>query len=521
MQRRLSQSTMTAAAVVTLAGLTASATAQQTFQRGPQQRSQYEDQGQYEQQRQQEMQRQFERQQRMMEQQQRSGRDQSFGRQFGQGLDPANLDSNTIVVLGIDLDQDGEADATYFVPGNVVRQIARQHRNEQQFGSGSMQLRPWQQLRQSSAMGQGSFDDLPLASGGQQGMGQMRSAQLRGTVTETRNARLAGQAQTSKLAKIRLQDGSTVFADLGPTRATQGVRLSRGEQIAVEGTPALLNNQPVIFADRIQTREGVVPVRRQQQGQGQMHGQGQMQRDPWQQDQQWRQQDQEWRQQDQQWRQQDQGRQQDQQWWQQDQRGQQIGMSRAERLRGTVIDTQELRIGDSDPYLFVKLESNGGKGHWVSLGPSDIAKDLDISEDDQLTVVASPLELQGETVYYAQQVQLNGRTASISQQEGGGARFQQAGMGQMQQLRGTIAEKDEVRIGDSDPYLFVKLESDGSRAKWVNLGPIDQVENLDLSEGDQITVSASEMDLHGGTVYHAHQLRANGQSVNIQQTSYR
>src|SRR5690606_12147629 len=115
-------------------------------------------------------------------------------------------------------------------------------------GVTSAQLRPWQQIQQTSMPGEGNFDDLPLASG----MGQTRQAELRGTVTETRNARLAGHTQTNKLAKVQLQDGTTIFADLGPAQnfQRQNIRLSRGDQVSISGSPAWLNNQPVLFAER-------------------------------------------------------------------------------------------------------------------------------------------------------------------------------------------------------------------------------------------------------------------------------
>ncbi len=521
MERRSQRKAAIVAAAMTLAALAGTAAGQSAQQR----------QQEYERQRQQNLERQFERQQRQMQgQQQRMRERQSFDEQspsqwqtqqrFGQQqFDPEFIDPRMIVVIGVDIDEDGRADATYFVPGEVVQRLAREHRNQQRAGMRSMQLQPWVRLQQTAMRGEGDFEDLPLSGAA----GQTRQAQLSGTITETRTAQLVGQSEPSKLAKVRLNDGSTVFADLGPEQNFRDVQLSRGDQVSITGSPVWLNNQPVIFANRVQTQESVIPVRRQPTG-----GRAFRQQDQWSQ----RQQQDQWsprqqpRQQDQ-WRRPDQFERQ-QRWREQEFRQQprfQTGMMQQQEpihISGAITETDEVTIGDSDPYTFVKLRDDSGATGWVSLGPSQDIHDLDLQRNDRIEVLAIPVELQGETVYYANQLRADGQTMRLSQKQGGqGARVQPAGMGGMQQISGAIVSKKELTIGDSDPYTFVQVRGDDGRTEWVNLGPSDQVEDLDLSRNDRISVLATETDIHGETIFHARQVSANGQTVNIQQTSSR
>jgi len=512
MERRIQRKAAMAAAAATLIGLAGAARAQ-----SPQQRQQD-----YEQQRRQNLERQFERQQRQMQWQQQRMRDQQDQQPFGQQpMDPEFIDPQMIVVVGVDIDQDGQSDAMYFVPGEVVRRLAREHRDQQQAGMGSMQLRPWARLQQTAVRDEGDFEDLPLSGA----PGRMRQAQLSGTITETRTAQLIGQSEPSKLAKVRLNDGSTVFADLGPAQNFRDVQLARGDQVSISGSPVWINNQPVIFASRVQTEEGVIPVRRQQAG-----GQAFRQQDQWsprQQQDQWSQ-----RQQQDQWSRQ-QPRRQDQferpQGWREQQPSRQprfqTGLMQQQEpihISGTITAADEVTIGDSDPYTFVKLRDDSGATGWVSLGPSRNLEDLDLRRNDRIEVLAFPVELQGATVYYANQLRTDGQTMRLSQKEGGqGARIQPAGMGQLQQVSGTIVKKTEITIGDSDPYTFVEVRDDDGKTQWVNLGPSDQVEDLDLSRNDRISVLATETDIHGETIFHAQQVSANGQTVNIQQAGHR
>src|SRR5688500_4962708 len=52
-------------------------------------------------------------------------RDMSRQPEGQQGFDAESIDTSNLVVIGMDLDNDGRADITYLVPGAAARQFAR------------------------------------------------------------------------------------------------------------------------------------------------------------------------------------------------------------------------------------------------------------------------------------------------------------------------------------------------------------------------------------------------------------
>ena len=111
MQHRVHRRTTVLAAAMAVAGLTAGAGAQQGYRPRTDRPDQHE-------------------------------QTQPWSQQSGQPQDPEFLGRGTIVVIGVDMDQDGQADAMYFVPGSIVQQLAREHRNQERAGGLSMQMRP-------------------------------------------------------------------------------------------------------------------------------------------------------------------------------------------------------------------------------------------------------------------------------------------------------------------------------------------------------------------------------------------
>ncbi len=105
---------------------------------------------------------------------------------------------------------------------------------------------------------------------------------FRGELLGTRTTKLRNMDQQQVIARVRLDQGQTVQAILGPQSKVQNLNLQQGDQITVLGHIARLNQQPALVAEQVAANQNVVTVdlhkqeryRRQQQGQ-----QGQQQRD--------------------------------------------------------------------------------------------------------------------------------------------------------------------------------------------------------------------------------------------------
>jgi hypothetical protein len=85
-----------------------------------------------------------------------------------------------------------------------------------------------------------------------------------------------------------------------------------------------------------------------------------------------------------------------------------------------------------------------------------------------------------------------------------------------QRVVGTLSEKREQRlVGHDEPHLLAKLETDRGIER-VNLGPINQLRDLDLNEGDSVFVVGAMAQINGRPILAAERIEAGGKTVRIQ-----
>jgi hypothetical protein len=290
--------------------------------------------------------------------QQRQEQDKDEKQHPQQAMDTAQLEPESVTIVGVDLDGDGQTDTVYRISRFDFEQLREQAQREKEGGGGVT-------FMQTSMRG-----------------GQTR---VRGTVEATKTARLEGMPRPHMLAKIRKDDGNVAFADLGPVHMNQ-VQVQEGDQIELSGRIIVVNDRPVLFADRLRTDEGTMNIQR---GMGREMGRG-MQAGS-----------------------QDTGRGTMQQ--RQQPRMQSAAYGARREIEGRIISKEQLRIGDSEPYTLVKVRTDEGEEHLVNLGPQQQLRDLNIEQGDTITVKARGIELLGETMYLADEVEADGRTKQIKQ----------------------------------------------------------------------------------------------------------
>jgi hypothetical protein len=91
-----------------------------------------------------------------------------------------------------------------------------------------------------------------------------------------------------------------------------------------------------------------------------------------------------------------------------------------------------------------------------------------------------------------------------------------AGFSQAQQLSGTIADlQTKQLVGMNEAHQIAKLQTRNGQTKKVDLGPISQVSQLNLEEGDDINVTATQGTINQRPVYMARQISNGSQTVQI------
>ena len=157
----------------------------------------------------------------------------------------------------------------------AMQQMRQRHQRQRQQLQRRQQMER-QRIRQQRRQGQ------------RQGrQGQQRQQQSRqqaqhfsGQIQSTRAVNLSGQRGQHVLAKIRLQNGQTVVANLGPASnlRRQGQRLSPGTRIEGEAHAGRINDQPVLVVNRFIGDGRMTVIRFQQDQQRQSSNRGRDQR---------------------------------------------------------------------------------------------------------------------------------------------------------------------------------------------------------------------------------------------------
>lgn len=307
--------------------------------------------------------------QEMPQEKERDNKQQQQQRSSRQQVEP-----EAVTIVGVDLDGDGRTDTVYRISRFDFDQLREQARLDKEDGGGAS-------IMQTSMQGQ---------------------TRVRGTVEATKTARLEGMPRPHTLAKIRKDNGDLAFADFGPADLNQ-VQLQEGDQVEASGRMIVVNDRPVLFATRLETDQGAVNIQR---GMGRGMGQGM---------------------QGMQGMRQGTGRGMMRQQQQQQPRMQSTAYGDEREIEGRITSKEQLKIGDSQPYTLVKIRTNQGQEHLVNLGPQQQLRDLNIEQGNTITVKARGIQLLGETMYIADEVEADGRTKQIKQHEDAGQRSRSSG----------------------------------------------------------------------------------------------
>lgn len=95
---------------------------------------------------------------------------------------------------------------------------------------------------------------------------------IRGRIQSLRNTYLRnseGLRQRHTLARIQLESGRVVTADLGPKRALDELDLETGDRITLQGHRGTIDGNPTFFADQVRSGGEVVDVNRNPINEGQ------------------------------------------------------------------------------------------------------------------------------------------------------------------------------------------------------------------------------------------------------------
>lgn len=187
-----------------------------------------------------------------------------------------------------------------------------------------------------------------------------------------------------------------------------------------------------------------------------------------------------------------------------------------QEVKGSVSDVREAKLTSGDTNRVVLLETAEGKRIAVDLGPASQLANVEIKKGSPLTVKGDIVSVKTKPVVMARTIGINGQEMQVNRQAPGN-QSQAKGQQQPKQFQGQIAQIREVKVKNFEqPHQVALLKTDQNKQIYVDLGPKDQLQDLQLSQGATVKVSGSPMKVKGHAILAASQLQANGKTIQIE-----
>lgn len=186
-----------------------------------------------------------------------------------------------------------------------------------------------------------------------------------------------------------------------------------------------------------------------------------------------------------------------------------------QRVEGKVREVQRVRLKDSKRLnTVVLLETTQGKRIVVDLADSAQHKGMKVQKGASLQVEGTVVNMRGTPVLIASRVTADGKSAELKRDKPSQQRRPK-----VKQVSGKIEKIREVGVKGADAKHQVAVVQVGQRKLYADLGPKDQLEQLDLKAGTQVRLKGVAVRMKGRTILLAQNIRANDRSVDVQRSA--
>lgn len=225
-----------------------------------------------------------------------------------------------------------------------------------------------EQARQSSANrrqggGRGPMMMGPGMAGTSGGGSSQGRSSIEGTIKQVRPLQMAGMSEEHLLARVETGGGRTAKVDLGPKSKLESLGLKEGSKVSVRGDRGTIDDRPILMARRVESGDKAVDV--------------EMPDDRF-----------------------------------------------LKRVRGKILSTRTVKFRNRDgEHVVAHLRARSGREATAILGPQSRLSELDLTQGDEVAILARPGSLNGRPALVAEQVRSKDRTVEIDR-PGGQKRFQ-------------------------------------------------------------------------------------------------
>jgi hypothetical protein len=184
---------------------------------------------------------------------------------------------------------------------------------------------------------------------------------------------------------------------------------------------------------------------------------------------------------------------------------QQSGM---QQVRGEVQNLNPIELrGEQDRHVLAMVRTDSGQIERVNLGPEREVRRLNLQEGDYITLSGTEAFINDRPILMATRVNTDA--------QGAGA-MRTAGLGQSSRMQGQVIELWEGRLQNvDDEHTLALVRLNQGQVMVVDLGPSDDIDDLDLDKGDQIVLVGRLGSIDGQQALLASSVATDDDSVTI------
>lgn len=172
--------------------------------------------------------------------------------------------------------------------------------------------------------------------------------------------------------------------------------------------------------------------------------------------------------------------------------------SKARSITGNVVQTKKVAVQDTR-HLIVELKRDGGQSYLIDLGPTDRLSAQEPRQGDQISAKGIMTQVGDRRVLLAKSITRDGQTHNIDRAA--------------KEFDGTIQKVKTAKVRGREHQLVV-LESDDQQ-RLVDLGPSDRLTDLELKQGQSLTVQGPRVQANDRTLVIAQRVSQGDESLQV------
>jgi hypothetical protein len=183
------------------------------------------------------------------------------------------------------------------------------------------------------------------------------------------------------------------------------------------------------------------------------------------------------------------------------------GNQQQETISGKILQLQtEKLFGMDEPCVIARLRTDENWPAKAVLGPKSTLKKLQLAEGDDVTVTGRKGRINDKSMLLASSVKSGGNEVTVDMPSSRNAKRIR---GELLKMRTTEFEKHDGQ------FVIAEIQCQNGKKATVNLGAKSKLDQLNLSEGDEIRLIVRPAKMNGKPGMVADEVMANGKSVNV------